>query len=67
MFGLTADNGKLLRVVPLFETLADLTNSPKIMESLFAMPRYLELIKYKHEIMIGKLIVCRLQLVDTCA
>lgn len=32
-FGMTKSNGKLMRVVPLFETLNDLNNSPKQLES----------------------------------
>ena len=32
-FGMTKNNGKLMRVVPLFETLNDLNNSPKQLES----------------------------------
>jgi phosphoenolpyruvate carboxylase len=31
-FGMTKANGKLMRVVPLFETLADLNNSPAQLE-----------------------------------
>eukprot|EP00804_Cyclotella_cryptica_P020729 CCRYP_003522-RC/>CCRYP_003522-RC protein AED:0.04 eAED:0.04 QI:151/1/1/1/1/0.8/5/1627/663 len=34
-FGMTKANGKLMRVVPLFETLNDLTNSPQQLEKLF--------------------------------
>jgi phosphoenolpyruvate carboxylase len=34
-FGMTKANGKLMRVVPLFETLNDLHNSPEQLEKLF--------------------------------
>jgi phosphoenolpyruvate carboxylase len=52
-FGMTLDNGNLMRVVPLFETLDDLTNAPKIVETLFALPNYLGTVKNKQEIMVG--------------
>lgn len=52
-FGMTAANGKLMRVVPLFETLDDLTNSPKIVETLFSLPAYAAATKGKQEIMVG--------------
>lgn len=42
-----------LRVVPLFETLDDLERAPDVMKRLFAIPRYLELIGGRQEIMIG--------------
>ncbi len=42
-----------LRVVPLFETLDDLINSKKIMESLFSQSWYRKLINYNQEVMIG--------------
>ncbi len=42
-----------LRVVPLFETLDDLINAKKIMESLFSKKWYRNLIKNKQEVMIG--------------
>jgi len=44
---------KLLRVVPLFETLDDLDHAPSILEALFAIPEYLDLIQGHQEIMIG--------------
>jgi len=40
-------------VVPLFETLDDLENAPKIMRSLFESPAYCQRIKNHQEIMIG--------------
>lgn len=52
-FGLTTDNGKMLRVVPLFETLTDLNNASDVCETLFTLPGYLEAIKGKQEIMVG--------------
>ena len=42
-----------LRVVPLFETLDDLINAKKIMNSLFSQKWYRNLIKNSQEIMIG--------------
>ena len=42
-----------LRVVPLFETLDDLINAKKIMDTLFSQKWYRNLIKNNQEIMIG--------------
>ncbi|HKU40481.1 MAG TPA: phosphoenolpyruvate carboxylase, partial [Polyangiales bacterium] len=42
-----------LRVVPLFETLADLENAGPILQSLLAIPAYRELIRGEQEVMIG--------------
>ena len=42
-----------LRVVPLFETLDDLVNAKKIMETLFSQSWYRKLIQNKQEVMIG--------------
>jgi phosphoenolpyruvate carboxylase len=44
---------KLLRVVPLFETLDDLDHAPNIIEALFKIPEYLALIQGHQEVMIG--------------
>eukprot|EP01039_Chlorochromonas_danica_P003242 gene3241-3552_t len=44
---------KPLRVVPLFETLQDLTNAAQIVETLFSIPSYLAMIRHKQEIMVG--------------
>lgn len=52
-FGMTADNGKLMRVVPLFETLNDLTNSPEQLETLFKCTSYIGSINGKQEVMVG--------------
>ncbi len=52
-FGMTSANGRALRVVPLFETLTDLTNSAQVVETLFSLPGYLGLIRGKQEIMVG--------------
>merc|ERR1711871_1861887 len=52
-FGMTTANGKLMRVAPLFETLDDLTNSPRIVETLFSSPAYVGAIQGKQEIMVG--------------
>jgi phosphoenolpyruvate carboxylase len=50
---MTPSSGKMMRVVPLFETLNDLTNAPMIVETLFSLPNYLGSIKGKQEIMVG--------------
>jgi phosphoenolpyruvate carboxylase len=42
-----------LRVVPLFETLDDLINAQKIMQTLFSQSWYRKLIKNNQEVMIG--------------
>jgi phosphoenolpyruvate carboxylase len=42
-----------LRVVPLFETLADLENAGGVIKSLLAIPHYRELIHGEQEVMIG--------------
>lgn len=52
-FGMTAGNGKLMRVVPLFETLGDLANSPVQLEALFRIPNYVGAINGKQEVMVG--------------
>lgn len=52
-FGMTAENGKLMRVVPLFETLADLMNSPEQLSTLFSVTSYIGAIKGKQEVMVG--------------
>ena len=54
-FGLTSTNGKLLRVVPLFETLTDLNNAADVCETLFSLPGYLSAINGKQEIMVRNL------------
>ncbi len=52
-FGMTAASGKLMRVVPLFETLNDLTNSPEQLKTLFGVTSYIGAIKGKQEVMVG--------------
>ena len=52
-FGMTAKNGNMMRVVPLFETLDDLTNAPKRLETLFGVAAYVGAIKGKQEVMVG--------------
>lgn len=44
---------KPLRVVPLFETVEDLQNAPRILKTLLAIPEYRRLIGDHQEIMIG--------------
>ena len=52
-FGMTAKNGKMMRVVPLFETLDDLTNAPARLQTLFSVAPYVGAIKGKQEVMVG--------------
>jgi phosphoenolpyruvate carboxylase len=41
------------RVVPLFETIDDLHNAPRVMDELFKLPEYRALIHDRQEVMIG--------------
>lgn len=52
-FGMTLANGKLMRVVPLFETLNDLNNSPTQLDTLFKVSNYVGSINRKQEVMVG--------------
>lgn len=52
-FGMTKENGKLMRVVPLFETLNDLQNSANQLQTLFSIPTYIGAINGKQEVMVG--------------
>jgi phosphoenolpyruvate carboxylase len=52
-FGMTAANGNMMRVVPLFETLDDLKNAPDRLKTLFGVPAYVGAIKGKQEVMVG--------------
>lgn len=52
-FGMTSSNGKMMRVVPLFETLDDLTNASSVLTTLFSIPAYVGAIKGKQEVMVG--------------
>jgi phosphoenolpyruvate carboxylase len=52
-FGMNPSNGNMMRVVPLFETLEDLTNAPEKLETLFSVPAYVGAIKGKQEVMVG--------------
>ena len=51
--GMTSDKGNMMRVVPLFETLDDLTNASGVLETLFKIPIYFGAIKGKQEVMVG--------------
>ncbi|MBN8221696.1 MAG: phosphoenolpyruvate carboxylase [Spirochaetes bacterium] len=53
LFQKVSGRKKHLRVVPLFETIEDLQNAPRILKSLLAIPEYRALIAGKQEIMIG--------------
>jgi len=52
-FGMTPDSGKMMRVVPLFETLNDLTNAPDVLQVLFRVSQYVGSVKGKQEVMVG--------------
>jgi len=52
-FGMTPESGKMMRVVPLFETLNDLNNAPDVLKVLFRMSQYVGSIKGKQEVMVG--------------
>jgi phosphoenolpyruvate carboxylase len=51
--GMTAANGNMMRVVPLFETLGDLQNAPEKLDQLFGIPTYTGAIKGCQEVMVG--------------
>jgi phosphoenolpyruvate carboxylase len=52
-FGMTDKNNNLMRVVPLFETLNDLTNAAEVLKTLFSIPLYVGKIKNTQEVMVG--------------
>lgn len=52
-FGMSPANGNMMRVVPLFETLDDLTNAPEKLAMLFSVPAYMGAVKGKQEVMVG--------------
>lgn len=52
-FGMTPSNGKMMRVVPLFETLNDLTNAPDILRTLFSIGQYMGAARGQMEVMVG--------------
>eukprot|EP00980_Cylindrotheca_fusiformis_P015995 scaffold4703_cov108-Cylindrotheca_fusiformis.AAC.3 len=51
--GMAAASGTMMRVVPLFETLDDLSNAPQKLEELFSVSSYVGAIKGKQEVMVG--------------
>ncbi|CAJ1949153.1 unnamed protein product [Cylindrotheca closterium] len=51
--GMTAKNGNMMRVVPLFETLDDLINAPEKLDDLFGVTAYVGAIKGEQEVMVG--------------
>jgi hypothetical protein len=61
-FDMTPENGNMMRVVPLFETLTDLTNAPEVMDKLFSLPNYLDSVKQKHEVGVRDVHECRCHL-----
>jgi phosphoenolpyruvate carboxylase len=52
-FGMTITSGKMMRVVPLFETLVDLTNAPDVLDTLFSIPNYVGAVRGRQEVMVG--------------
>jgi phosphoenolpyruvate carboxylase len=52
-FGMTVASGKMMRVVPLFETLIDLTNAPDVLDTLFSIPNYVGAVRGHQEVMVG--------------
>jgi len=52
-FGMEAEKKNMLRVVPLFETLDDLTNASSVMNTLFSISLYIRAINGKQEVMVG--------------
>mmetsp|Transcript_285 Transcript_285/g.463 ORF Transcript_285/g.463 Transcript_285/m.463 type:complete len:994 (-) Transcript_285:130-3111(-) len=52
-FGMKPDNNNMMRVVPLFETLNDLTNAPEVLDTLFKVSVYTGAVKGKQEVMVG--------------
>merc|ERR1711957_187653 len=52
-FGMTPQSGKMMRVVPLFETLNDLTNASEVLKVLFGISQYVGAVKGKQEVMVG--------------
>lgn len=52
-YGMTPDNGNMMRVVPLFETLDDLNNAPDVLTTLFSIPFYVGAVNGKQEVMVG--------------
>jgi len=52
-FGMTSTGGNMMRIVPLFETLTDLTNAPDTCDRLFSVPAYKSAIGGEQEIMVG--------------
>jgi len=52
-FGMTSKKGNRMRVVPLFETLNDLTNADEVLETLFSISSYVGAVKSKQEVMVG--------------
>lgn len=51
--GMTPEKGNMMRVVPLFETLNDLTNAPDQLTQLFEIENYVKSIDGKQEVMVG--------------
>lgn len=52
-FGMTKEKGNMMRVVPLFETLTDLTNAPDVLTQLFGIDIYVSAVNGKQEVMVG--------------
>lgn len=52
-FGMTPQNGNMMRVSPLFETLDDLVNAPDVLETLFSITSYVGAVKGRQEVMVS--------------
>jgi phosphoenolpyruvate carboxylase len=52
-FDMKSENGNMMRVVPLFETLDDLVSAPAVLETLFTLPSYVGSVRGKQEVMVG--------------
>ena len=52
-FGMTPENGNMMRVSPLFETLDDLVNAPDVLETLFSITSYVGAVKGRQEVMVS--------------
>jgi phosphoenolpyruvate carboxylase len=52
-FGMTPNNGNMMRVSPLFETLDDLVNASDVLETLFSITAYIGAVKGRQEVMVS--------------
>lgn len=52
-YGMIPNHNNMMRIVPLFETLNDLTNAPNVLQILFTIPYYIGAVNNKQEVMVG--------------